>query len=212
MMSSDLQFIDFGAGRGASFEFAAKCAPGLGLAMDISDDAIAHCTEKGISAEKGNVIEFDQKNAALATFAINLMPELPGRAAFHRALTNIVRAAKNYTVIQHSFFDRDAQLALKGLYVADNFSKRVQFKPTVADYLEFVATHKDALSIAGISLFTFGEAKVEHLDIDEEVSGDLDQMNPKSMRIVIGRKNVDRFRAPLRRVKVGKQIYSWEKA
>jgi hypothetical protein len=207
----DFQFIDFGAGRGASLDFAAKCSPGSGLALDISDDAVAHCKKTGIAADRADVLDFSEKNAATATFAINLMQEMPGRIAFIRALTNVIRSAKNYSVIQHPFFDRDPKLALNGLFIPENFSKKVLFKPTVADYLQFLAARKDALSISGLAIYAFGNAELQKFDADDE-RADLENSVPKSLRVIIARKGSDRFAAALKRGKIGRQIYKWDPA
>jgi hypothetical protein len=209
-MSENWEFVDFGSGRGSSFNFAASCAPGPGLAVDRSSEAVSQCLELGIKAERNDVLEFNKRNLASAAFAINLMQELPGQAAFRQSLINIVRAATQYIVIQHPYYDRDAALALKGLQVADHFDKKTLFKPTIADYMNFVLAYRESLSLVGIAIYTSGQ--VEPTPTPFAQSGDAvkDTRIPKTLRVILGRKNVSRFRRALFRAETGKQILLWE--
>lgn len=209
-MSENWEFVDFGSGRGGSYNFAASCAPGLGLAVDKSEEVVAHCLEQGIKAEQHDVVNYDQRNVAPAAFAINLMQELPGQPAFRQALVNIVRAATQYIVIQHPYYDRDASLALKGLQVSDHFDKKTLFKPTIADYMNFLNTYREPLSLVGIAIYTSGQATATPMPFAQPDEGAKDALVPKTLRVILGRKNVSRFRRALFRAESGKQILLWE--
>jgi trans-aconitate methyltransferase len=207
-VSETLEFIDFGAGKGQSFDFASTCAPGPGLAIDKSEDAVLQCHQKGINAEQADVLDFDRRNLAASAFAINLLPELPGQGAFRQALVNIVRSATQFAVIQHPFFDKDGDLALKGLQIADHFDKRILYKPTIGDYVNFLSTYKDALAISGFAICTSGKAiatAIPHVDGNSEETA-----VSKSIRVIIGRKSTSRFRRAMFRAQTGKTVFQWE--
>ena len=70
MQPVDLQFIDFGCGNGRSSEFASSVVAGRGFGIDISDDAVDACRAKGLAAERGDLLKFEQRSVAVATFAI----------------------------------------------------------------------------------------------------------------------------------------------
>jgi hypothetical protein len=207
-MTSAYQFIDFGAGHGQSFDFALACAPGRGLAVDRAEAAIERCQSKGLEGQVGDVLVFDQRNLAPATFAINLLQELPGRSAFREGLINIVRAGTEFTVVQHCYYDKDADLMSDGLQVPEHFSKSILYKPTLADYVDFLQTYYKNLSIAGIAVFVTGVAMAEPLPL--LTSGEEGRRVAKTMRVIIGRKHVARFRRALGRAKSGKPIFLWE--
>jgi trans-aconitate methyltransferase len=207
-VSETLEFIDFGAGKGQSFDFAATCAPGPGLAIDKSEDAVLQCHQKGINAELADVLDFDRRNLAASAFAINLLPEMPGQAAFRQALVNIVRSATQFAVIQHPFFDKDGDLALKGLQIADHFDKRVLYKPTMADYVNFLSTYKDALAISGFAICTSGQVVATPIP---HVPSNADETRAaKTIRVIIGRKSTSRFRRAMFRAQTGKTVFQWE--
>lgn len=210
-MAERLEFVDFGCGRGGSFDFAASCAPGPGLAIDKSEDAVSQCREQGINAEQHDVVEFSQRNLAPASFAINLMQELPGQLAFRQGLVNIVRAATQYSVVQHPYYDRDAALALKGLQISDHFDKKTLFKPTVADYVNFVLSYRESLALVGLAIYTSGQVALSPTEFGPSAGeGTKETHAPKTLRVILGRKSISRFRRALFRAESGKQLLLWE--
>lgn len=209
-----LQFVDFGCGDGRSTEFASSVVTGQGLGLDIADSAVAACKARGFAAERGDLLEFGQRNVAVASFAINVLQELPGRAAFERGLVNIISAARNFALVQHAYFDADPKLALARRYVEANFNKKVQYRPTVADYVAFVLRHGKALNLSGIGIFGTGRAEVSTLALDSEAAvteSDEETSVYRSLRVVFGRKDVARFRAALEAVGSGEALFMWEK-
>lgn len=216
MQAADLKFIDFGCGSGRSSEFASSVVAGQGFGIDISDDAIDACRARGFAAERGGLLRFEQRSVAVATFAINVVQELPGRAAFEHGLANMVRAARNFVVVQHPYFDDDSRLALCSQQVEGNFDKKIQYKPTAADYVAFVQRYQDALNLSGIAIFGTGRAEVGAMALDaaafrmeyEEQRATVH----RSMRVVFGRKDVGRFRAALESTSSGDALFIWEKA
>lgn len=209
-MANEFQFIDFGAGKGGSFDFATSCVSGTGLAIDKSEDAVNECRKLGIAAEQHDVLEFTSRNLVQATFAISLMQELSGPQAFRQALVNIIRAATHFTVIQHPYYDRDAELAARGLLINEHFDKRTLFRPTLADYLSFVSQYGEGLAIAGIAAYTSGKITAEPANFASAPDEIENELVPKTLRIVIGRKSVARFRRAQFRAEVGKPIFVLE--
>lgn len=214
MQPVNLQFIDFGCGTGRSSEFASSVVGGQGFGIDVSDDAVDACRAKGIAAERGDLLKFEQRSVAVATFAIDVLQELPGRAAFEQGLANMVQAARNFAVAQHSYFDADARLALCGRRVEANFGKRVQYKPTSADYIAFMQRHQDALNLSGIGIFGTGRAEVGAMTlgpVGNMMEDAEEEAVHRSLRVVFGRKDVARFRAALESATSGTALFVWEK-
>jgi SAM-dependent methyltransferase len=217
MPSVNLHFIDFGCGNGRSSEFASSIVAGQGFGIDISDDAVDACRARGLAAERGDLLEFEQRSVAVATFAINVVQELPGRAAFEQGLVNIIRAARNFAMVQHPFFDADPQLALSGQQIEANFDKKIQYKPTAADYIAFTQRHQAALSLSGMAIFGTGRAETGALALDAAAAAFEPESREeaavhRSLRVVIGRKDVARFRAALESTSTGSALFVWEKA
>lgn len=211
MKYENLSFIDFGAGTGKSFGFASAFAPGNGLAIDVQEAAVAACREKDIPAEIGDLLSFEGRSVCQATFAINVLQELPGRAAFRQAMINLLRAASSFSVIQHSYFDADPELARNGLFLKGNWDKKTIFKPTVADYVDFLNAYKTALNISGMAIFAAGSVAPEAYAIGSAAGGaEGAKAQPRTLRVLFGRKSVNRFRPAVVRTQYGNRIFMWE--
>jgi len=211
----DIDFIDFGCGDGGSVSFASSVVRGQGIAIDISEDAVLACSAKGILATQGDILAFDKKNVSLATFAIDVLPEMPGRVAFERALANVVAAARNFAVLQHSYFDADVELAARGYRVDGNFGKKVLYKPTIADYLNFAERHHEALSISGVGILASGSAPVSPRTAVHQPEADAGTKTAPEvrrwLRVIIGRKETSRFRDAIKRAGSGDMLFMWER-
>lgn len=214
-----LRFVDFGCGTGGSFAFAESVEPagkagGIGIGIDLAADSVDTCNAKGIYAEVGDIVDFDARNIAAASFAVDVLPELPGRAACEKALVNVVRAARNYSLIQHAYFDVDGEMATRGLMLPGNDSKRIQYKPTLADYLNFTRRHFEALNITGLAVFGLGTASAAAVELPglPVAAGSPEETRPyRSLRVVFGRREVNRFRAALEKAAAGKVLFIWER-
>lgn len=206
----DLGFIEFGSGDGRSAAFAMSLGDGNGLCVDLSPDAVETCLAKGLTALQGDLLSFSDKNVAKVAVAIDLLPELPGRKAVEIGFVNLVRSARNYAVIQHAFFDLDAELASGGALIPDNFSSRVLYKPTLADYLYFLNRYVGPLNIAGMAAFGLGSVVPSPLPYSGH--SDLPKSVFRSIRIIIARRDPARFRAALDKAATGTALFVWEKA
>ena len=215
----NLDFLDFGCGGGKSFAFARKLIGGEGLGIDISEEAVASCWEAGYPAERGDVLNYTGRNVATAVTAIDLLPELGDRGDFEAAVSRIILAARNYILIQHDYFDADSSLARQGLYAPSHFGKRVRFKPTLGDYITLLGRLAASHAISGFALYGVGEARVEPLPLAAALLEGGTQADPlqspsrsyRNLRVVIGRKEVGRFRAAVRRCQVGEGLFVWER-
>jgi hypothetical protein len=210
-MTDTYQFVDFGAGQGRSFEIGANCVGGVGLAIDKSKEAVDHCRQLGYAAEVHDVLTFTEKNVAQASVAVNLMQELSSQQEVRTALVNMVRTATNFIVIQHPFYDQDGSLAAKGLLIEEHFDKKTLYKPTLADYVAFMADYGQSLSLVGMAAYLSGEIVAKPSGFPP--SADLQpESASKTMRVVIGRKNLARFRRAQSRAEMGKLFYVVETA
>ncbi|MFG1429348.1 hypothetical protein [Roseixanthobacter glucoisosaccharinicivorans] len=211
-MANRFEFIDFGCGNGGSYNFAASCVQGSGFAIDKSEEAVVKCQTLGIQAERHDVLSFQQRNVASGSFAINLLQEMPGFPDFRAALVNIIRASTHFSLIQHPYYDKDTQLALKGIYIPEHFDKKILLKPTISDYLSFFFLHREALTLSGIGIFVQGQTETTNLPgvLDPRSNSDVEKTTPKTLRVIIGRKDLSRFRRALYQVEAGKPAYLWE--
>ena len=195
--------------------FARKLIGGEGLGIDISEQAVAECWEAGYPAQLGDLLSYAERNVAAAVTAMDLLPEIGDRADFEHAVSRLILAARNYVLIQQNYFDADTALALQGLHAPAHFGKRIRFKPTAADYITLVARLAPSHSISGLALFGVGEARLAPLALDAATTGAAEPSAPagayRNLRVVIGRKEVARFRAALRRTRAGELLFLWER-
>jgi hypothetical protein len=210
-----LDFLDFGCGSGKSMTFVRKLVGGEGLGVDISEQAVAECWQAGFRAEWGDLLTYTGRNVATAVTAVDVLPEIGERAEFEQAVSRLVLAARNYVLIQHSYFDADSTLALQGRYAPSHFGKRIRFKPSMADYLTLLSRLAASHAVSGVAMFGVGEASIASLVMDP-AAPDLTESPStpgayRSLRVIIGRKEVPRFRAGLRRARTGEMLFLWER-
>ena len=213
-----IEFIDFGCGSGLSLPYARKLAGGDGFGIDISSQAVSECWAAGLPAEIGDLLSYSGKNTATVTTAINLLPEIGNKDDFEQAVSRMIIAARNYAVIQHEYFDADSALALAGLCVIAHFSKKIRYKPVIADYLVLLGRIAASHSISGVAIFGLSEARLAPLLPDgflPRAEGAADApagiATYRSIRVVIGRKEVSRFRVALRKTRAGQELFLWER-
>jgi hypothetical protein len=207
-------FLYFSARDVDSFVAAALIAGCAGLVINNSASSIGEAQKRGFAVEQGDALHYQQRNVATGVFAINLVQELAGAGEFAQALINLTRAARDYVVVQHPYFDEDSELALRGLQIATNFDKRVKFRPNIADYLNFVAVHREGLRISGVAIYTSSKVTATALDLAPAPSSNPPKpiVMPKTLRVVIGRKNRERFRRILDKAQLGDEVFLWEQS
>ncbi|WP_426958911.1 methionine biosynthesis protein MetW [Muricoccus radiodurans] len=209
-------FVDFGCGSGRSLSFAEEVMGGPGIGIDRSPDAIATCAAKGYAVRTENLLDFQERSVANASFAMDVLPELGGGGAFEQGWINIVRAARDFTLIQHLCFDTDDALWSRGLYSPTFQNKAIQFKPRISDYLQLVDKHARALNIVGVAMFGIGAATIEpfrNVSLDIPQTGDrLDLPTYRSVRVLVARKKLSRFEHAVKRLAVGESIIVWKQS
>ena len=209
-------FIDFGCGAGASMRLGESLcrAPGGGVGLDISAESVAEADRGGYDVAQGDMLEFEGRNVASVSMSVDVMPELENRAAFEKACLNVVRAARDYAVIQHASFDRAEALLARGMVAPAHNSKAVRMRPRAMDYLHFVMQYGSRLEIVGFAAFGFGEAKATPAPLTG-LSGSLlshgaHMPTHRSIRIIIARKAAGRFNFALNRVGTGEVLMMWQ--
>lgn len=206
-----LEVIDFGCGAGRSLAFAATLQPGRAVGVDRAEAAVETCRARGYEAEVGDILDYSERNVATASFLIDVAPSLGAREDFEAGLVNVIRAARNFAIIQHQCFDEDAQLIRDGWYIEANFAKGLRFKPTTADYALFVHRNWSALSISGVAIFGFGKADAMPLGGAAQAISSTGPEVHRSLRVVVGRKDKARFEAALKRAATGRLLYLWDR-
>ncbi|UPY37544.1 class I SAM-dependent methyltransferase [Sediminicoccus sp. KRV36] len=208
-------FIDFGCGSGNSLIYLRNLLGEEGHGIDLSEEEVATCRQAGLSAEQGNLLNYAGRNTAAIITAVDLLPEIGDRLDFEQAMSRMILAARNYVLIQHNYYDADSLLALRGAQVAGNFGKRIRFKPMVSDYLHLLERITASHAVCGFAFFGMGEARISPLafpgmELPAEPGGS-DMPVYRSLRVLIGRKELPRFRAGLRKVRTGQPLLLWER-
>jgi hypothetical protein len=207
----ELGYIDFGCGEGKSAAFAEKVLSAPGLCVDRSEEAIATCVAKGLDARVGDILEFTGRNVAKGAVVMDVMQQID-RPDFEAACIAIIRAVRNFAVIQHHYFDMDGLLAAGGTWVRDNYAKDIVNKPTLGDYAAFVRKYAQSLDISGMAVFGIGSVEPTRLLGPEQDSApDAQRTVYRSLRIIIGRKDPARLQAGLKKAGTGTSLFFWEK-
>jgi hypothetical protein len=195
-------------------KFAEQIARGAGIGIDISPEHVAGAQGAALDVQQGDVLAFEGRSVATGSFAVDLMPELDGRRSFDLACANILRAASDYAVIQHLCFDSAEALLAQGLTVTTYTDKSIRFRPRAMDYVHFLQQYGSRLDIVGIAIFGHGEPKTKPAGL-AGISGSLlarsaAQPLYRSLRVVFGRKNINRFHTAVRRARIGEALLLWE--
>jgi len=206
-------FVDFGCGTGGSMRFAEKVMRGPGVGIDTSGTAVEACTAAGLEAHACDMLAFDQRGCAQASFAIDSLTELGNRAELERAFLGLLRAARDFTVIQHPAFDADEALLARGLFATSSFVKSIRCKPRIADYVHLVSTHRRSLNLVGLAIFGYGEATTVPVGLPGLEAGGLAAPQGRgwrTLRVIVARKDSARFRFALQRAATGEALVMWE--
>jgi len=197
-------FIDFGSGRGESMGLAEGLFRNPGIGVDILPERVAECQAAGWDVQQADVLTFQERNLAPVSLSVDLMPELDGLRAFETACTNMLRAARDFTMIQHLCFDSAEALLAREEVVPGHTARQVRIRPRAVDYLHFVMQAGRRLDVVGLAVFGVGEPRTVPLGVPG-LSGML--INPsagvpafRSIRIVIARKDISRFHRAIKRV------------
>lgn len=213
-LNAEPSFIDFGCGRGGSTKYGQSLLRGSGIGIDISAERVAECRQAGLDVCQGNILTFDARSIAPVAIAFDLIPELDGLAAFETACRNMLRAARDYVLIQHLNFDSAEILLGRGAIVPEHARKNVRFRPRVIDYIHFVRKYGPSLNIVGFAIFGMGEVNSEPMS-PGQFSGIMstpDDGQPvyRSIRVILARRSPARLKSAIARAGNGAALLVWE--
>lgn len=207
-------FIDFGCGVGNSMRFAEDLMGGPGVGLEIAPAQAAEAQARGREVAVGDMLRFTTRSVAQASFAIDVLPELQTRREFEAALIVLLRAARDFALVQHLCFDSAEALLARGETTPAFTERNARMRPRAVDYLHFVQQHRSALNLVGLAAFGIGAVRATPSPLANVTGALLLPELPayRSIRVIIGRKEPQRFRAALDRAAAGKVLLFWEAA
>lgn len=113
LASGVVDFIDLGAGNGASYEYVRRTT-GLkvGVSLDLIPDKVTECRRVNDLSFVYDIREVPYSFGAVsATFMLNVLQQLPSEKSVLQVVQNALVASRDYVVIRQPFFDHDAALA-----------------------------------------------------------------------------------------------------
>lgn len=209
-------YVDFGCGRGGSMRFADSLMGGAGIGVEKSADKVEHARRAGHQVVHGDVLDLTARGVAVASVSIDLVPELSGPKEFETLITNMIRCARDFALVQHLSFDGAETLFARGLTGAEYADKSIRFRPRIGDYLLVVDRLASKLDISGLGIFGIGTPKTVPSQMPALGGTMLAEMEAlplyRSIRVVIGRKTTRRFEDALRRSATGTPLVTWTRA
>ncbi len=200
-------FVDFGAGTGGSMRIGEQLArgPGIGIERDLA--RVQAATSVGLAVLHVDALEFQVRGLAAAAICFDMIPELAGRKQFEMTLINMLRTARDFVVIQHLCFDTSDTLIASGRISHACFERNITVRPRLTDYLHFYYMYKEKLNISGFAAYGVGDPKVDELPAAGARGQFLDGLGSRalyrSVRLIFGRRQIERFEVGLRRASVG---------
>ncbi|MBX9748985.1 MAG: hypothetical protein K5Q68_05150 [Roseococcus sp.] len=203
-------FVDFGAGTGGSMRIGEQFArgPGIGIERDLA--RVQAATSVGLAVVQADALEFQVRGLAAAAICFDMIPELAGRKQFEMTLINMLRTARDFAVIQHLCFDTSDTLIASGRISHAYFERNINIQPRLVDYLHFYHVYKEKLNLTGLSAYGVGHPKVDELPPAGARGQFLDSLRSRalyrSVRVIFGRRQIERFEGGLRRAGVGDMV------
>jgi hypothetical protein len=203
-------FVDFGAGTGGSMRIGEQLArgPGIGIERDLA--RVQAAASVGLAVLHADALDFQVRGLAAAAICFDMIPELPGRKQFDMTLINMLRTARDFVVIQHLCFDTSDTLIASGRISHACFERNITMRPRLTDYLYFYYTYKEKLNLSGFAAYGVGDPKVDELPSVGARGQFLDSLRSRalyrSVRVIFGRRQIERFEGGLRRASVGDMV------
>lgn len=116
--SNGIEFLDFGASKGGSIEFAKKyfCKKsGKGLGVDIDREKIDEMKRKGYDAFYGDVTKLELEEKVRFVIMSHFLEHLDGFPDSKKCLRMAAKNSTDFFYIQQPYFDADGYLFSKGL-------------------------------------------------------------------------------------------------
>jgi len=116
--NNNIEFIDFGASKGGSIEFAKKyfCKKSAkGIGIDIDQNKIDRMKEKGYDAFYGDVTALSLKEKVRFTVMSHFLEHIDGFSNSKKCIETAIKNSTEFLYIQQPYFDADGYLFSKGL-------------------------------------------------------------------------------------------------
>ena len=113
----EADFLDFGASKGGSIEFAKKVLGGRhGVGVDRDAAKVARMRELGYACLQEDItsLEFSPKCVRFVVMS-HVLEHLPDFEAIRRTVESSARVARDFLYIQGPYFDADVALSTQGL-------------------------------------------------------------------------------------------------
>jgi len=113
-----IEFIDFGASKGGSIEFAKKhfCKKSSkGVGVDIDQNKIDEMKEKGYNAFYGDITKLSLKEKVRFVIMAHFLEHIDGFENTKKCIRTAAKNSTDFFYIQQPYFDADGYLFSKGL-------------------------------------------------------------------------------------------------
>ncbi len=116
--ANDVEFIDFGASKGGSIDYAAKIFgrdSKKGIGIDISPDKVATMTAAGYRAFTADVLQLRLTHPVRFVIMSHFLEHLGGYPMAQKALLSAAELSREFFFVQQPYFDMDGYLLERGL-------------------------------------------------------------------------------------------------
>lgn len=208
-------YVDFGCGRGGSMHFAETLMGRPGVGIERVEEKVEQARRAGCRVLQGDVLDVAVRGIAPASISVDLVPELRNFREFEALVTNMIRCARDFALIQHLSFDNTETLFARGLTSAEHGDKSIRFRPRIGDYLLVVERLASKLDISGMGIYGIGAPKTVPSDLASLSGALLTEVEAmplyRSIRVVIARKSPQRLEEALRRAASGDLLVRWSR-
>ena len=113
----EVDFLDFGASKGGSIEFAKKILGGRhGVGVDRDAAKVEQMRALGYACLEGDITSLElSPNSVRFVVMSHVLEHLPDLAAIRRTVESAARVARDFLYIQGPYFDADVALSTQGL-------------------------------------------------------------------------------------------------
>ena len=114
---ANIDFLDFGASKGGSIDFAIRSLGGKsGLGVDNDSAKVARMRSLGYACLEADITRLDMPADSVRFVVMShILEHLPGMDTVRRTLESAARVATDFLYIQGPYFDADDALATQGL-------------------------------------------------------------------------------------------------
>lgn len=113
---SEVDFLDFGASKGGSIDFAIRSLGGKsGLGVDNDGAKVARMQSLGYACLEADITSLDMPADSVRFVVMShILEHLPGLDTVRRTIASAARVATDFIYIQGPYFDADDALATQG--------------------------------------------------------------------------------------------------